>query len=806
MKKVSILLALATMAFSSCLKQETLIQKPSEGKGYYITMSASTEPETPSKEDSSNSANTKLSVGYKKSDENGNLYYPLYWSAGDAVSIFNQNGQGVSANVTDADGTSGQAVFASTGTLSLSSTPHRITIAHPSLKRNDESLLSFTNGATNEEDALEFIIPRTQIQSGNNNSSHLKYYYFAYGTANVTQLPANQNLTIENDVLLQKKLAVVKVNLSTTQYQDYNLKGVKLYTYNRNLSGRMTCNITTGATTLVHGDTEYDDATTDPTLSTSVGADFETPELFNVPKTLYFVSNPRLEADVVDRDIILVIYLEKDGETVTIPKNLGRGTVYLNAGSLTELTVSNLTENDNSYEWFEPVEPRDLLDNYAYGPQNTYIVDWYPDGGTSTPATDKTYSMSVKARGDFTMLRMGEPTHYAIYSHSNHPDDASKHFVYINSPSETYTRTLSQANPYQYSVADDYTVSYKVNTRRLSTTATTKGSMGCWGQIAVYNESTRLDGTKSYTLLWTYMIWGRRTDAARVGDIKMDINGTEYVIMDRALGAPYPNELATRHNYGFDQDNIALFQWGRKDPFAIKEVLNGTSSLWQYSHMSVNNNYIMIVRHPHTMLVQNHSSTDGDWTYVHNNELWGAQTSGENATGGHKTIYDPCPAGYRVCDAAVVNYLTTYDSANKFTSANVKIQEPDLSALNYTAQNSNWIKKNWNSASDYSDMDAVLYTPCVSYTINNRTINYEIWPYHGVIWGSYVSTDYHTGWTANRSNNQYDGAYYWSNGYSSDHRGIMAQFAYSSGGAYASHGVNNNSIKANAMAVRCQKE
>ncbi len=817
MKKVFLILAAAAMAAASCTKPELEIQKPSEGKGYYFVVNAGTESaeETASREDTQKSAGTKITVGDRQQDGD-NSYYPLYWARGDKIRIFNESGASVvaTADVT-ANDTYTKAGFKTTTGLDINSDSHRIVLAYPGQAFSKES---YVNNTDNAKDSLIFVLPRTQIQVGNDNSLHLRNYFLAVGKTNVNRLDASGTKTIAiNDITLHKPLSIVKVNLSTTYYQGYHLKGVKLFTSNRAISGRVAYCIKDSVATIkrkISG--VYDAKTTDQLHSYSVGADFETPELFNTPKTLYFVAYPRKSNDVSGRPVDLVVYLQKvdsNGdivETVTLPIRISeKGNVKLEAGKLTEITVSDLSPSSNDHKWFEPVETRDVLDGYAYGPQNTYVVDWHP---TNT----QKYTISVKARGDFTMLNHFNATHYHIYTHSNSAEDSQKYFLYIEDTDKgkAYPRADGSGSidgeTQLYPVIENE-ISFKVNSRRDKASDSTPGSIGCWGQLAIYHKSVFTENgntTTRYTLLWTYMIWGRRTNAARVGAVT--VNG--YELMDRALGTAYPNELAARVSYGFDQDNIALFQWGRKDPFSPHNPKNGSNELFSYAGATQSNNYIMAARHPNVMMIRTVDSgldaDDCDWSHAHNNGLWGAEASGASATGGHKTIYDPCPQGWRVCDAEVVNYLYNYNGDDK-------IQEPPL---NYTAQENAWEKDKWNTSkndngvSNYNGGDAVLCTPCEKYyvTSGDKIVDYEIWPYHGLIWGSYMSLvgeneKPYTSWGhRNRTDNQFTGACYWSNGYTDDYRGVCAFRCYVNEGNYLSR--EKNSIKTNAMAVRCQKD
>jgi uncharacterized protein (TIGR02145 family) len=124
-------------------------------------------------------------------------------------------------------------------------------------------------------------------------------------------------------------------------------------------------------------------------------------------------------------------------------------------------------------------------------------------------------------------------------------------------------------------------------------------------------------------IAWSYHIW--------VTDYEGDNTVTMYnghVFMDRNLGAT-ANDLSTAA-YGL------LYQWGRKDPFRNSgsipiDVTSNEKGTIEYT-----------IKHPDTFLTAT-SGTSYDWHYSsRNNYLWNQQTTN------NKTIYDPCPAGWRV--------------------------------------------------------------------------------------------------------------------------------------------------------------
>ena len=144
----------------------------------------------------------------------------------------------------------------------------------------------------------------------------------------------------------------------------------------------------------------------------------------------------------------------------------------------------------------------------------------------------------------------------------------------------------------------------------------------------------------SGTILWSWHIW--LTDQPQ-GQVYYNNAGT---MMDRNLGA-------TSAKPG-DAGALGLFyQWGRKDPFLgsssitieteAKSTITWPSAV--YSDSS-NGTIVYATANPTTFIKYNNSNYD--WYYTgssstDNNTRW---TTSETS----KSIYDPCPAGWRVPD------------------------------------------------------------------------------------------------------------------------------------------------------------
>ena len=172
---------------------------------------------------------------------------------------------------------------------------------------------------------------------------------------------------------------------------------------------------------------------------------------------------------------------------------------------------------------------------------------------------------------------------------------------------------------------------------------------------------------ESDTILWSWHIWC--TGYTPLTDYDIYTAHPETKVMDRNLGAL----SSTPGNYltiGF------YYQWGRKDP------LPSSSSITEYTMMATmpesvfsttsctqatgNMNYA--VQHPTIFVSEN---INYDWMYTANGTLWSSA----------KTIYDPCPPGWKVPEASLYSGFVatsdyTRDSENKGVSFGTSVSTP----------------------------------------------------------------------------------------------------------------------------------
>ena len=158
------------------------------------------------------------------------------------------------------------------------------------------------------------------------------------------------------------------------------------------------------------------------------------------------------------------------------------------------------------------------------------------------------------------------------------------------------------------------------------------------------------------TILWSWHIWF--TDQPK-GQVYYNNAGT---MMDRNLGAT----SATPGDVGALG---LLYQWGRKDPFlgssSISDNVTAKSTIsWpsEVESTSSTGTISYATAHPTTFITWNYSNFD--WYYPGSSSTDDTRWTTSDKT---KSIYDPCPAGWRVPDGGDNGvWSKAFGSSSKF--------------------------------------------------------------------------------------------------------------------------------------------
>ena len=125
-------------------------------------------------------------------------------------------------------------------------------------------------------------------------------------------------------------------------------------------------------------------------------------------------------------------------------------------------------------------------------------------------------------------------------------------------------------------------------------------------------------------IIWSYHIWLY----ANLKEIKI----ADYTFLDKPLASKLEES---------GKVNIWFYQWGRKDPlcYMSNKIEKRSTSTME------------AIRNPDTL----YYNAGGNWNWINNSNYWGK----------NKTIYDPCPAGYKVPEKETVENILKCESYKK---------------------------------------------------------------------------------------------------------------------------------------------
>ena len=244
------------------------------------------------------------------------------------------------------------------------------------------------------------------------------------------------------------------------------------------------------------------------------------------------------------------------------------------------------------------------------------------------------------------------------------------------------------------------------------------------------------------TILWSWHIWGIG-DEAITDQVYTNKLGTTATVMDRNLG-----QLSKTSYY------CTLYQWGRKDPITNKEEYyigtanEPTACDEEYPVYSVaygtNTTIETAVQNPDKIIYaegEGGTNSAGNWLRADNHYLWGdialvnvyenypdltlISTAKASEWSYGKTIYDPCPAGYRVANRFTwTGFVTTTtgNSTNGLSYVNlVKYESGGYFKMNDSDTEGAYYPQSGSRGAKTGSMWVGAATP---YNTRNYTANY----------------------------------------------------------------------------------
>ena len=359
-------------------------------------------------------------------------------------------------------------------------------------------------------------------------------------------------------------------------------------------------------------------------------------------------------SDLTGKEIDIAFEITKSGETFTLP--VGFAGMELEANKVTKFAVTSLADA-KCVPWYEPHDSRLMAGaGYAYGPANTFFIQcksgYTYTGGSYSPnaGIPDEVAISIKARGDF--LKVINPKGCTFdWARMGAIDSGTK-----NGAGSVYVTRLDKGlsaigvDPTQYSKSYDgnYTV-----------TVTNTGA---------YAGTPILLMMKDSKIVWAWSFWNIAADGTTVGTI--DIGGKD--LCDMVIGqasnvASWPVAILQCLSY---------YQWGRPIPMFWNSYPSvraaGTSTTGVTPIIQGKLDIETAAQQPVGCIVGYTNTNISNWCSSTIYNLWGSPDNKLTNTG-TKSIYDPCPKGWRVADPAgyIQSSIDLYNSAITVTYSNV---------------------------------------------------------------------------------------------------------------------------------------
>lgn len=370
-----------------------------------------------------------------------------------------------------------------------------------------------------------------------------------------------------------------------------------------------------------------------------------------------------LPADFSTKPVWVVVELvDAAGGKVTIPTQ--QTGLKFTAGQTTVIDLSDLTAEDNDAgAWYCPDDSRLLPGlGYAYGQANTFFIQCKSatyNGATlkDNPDIPDEVVIDYRIRGNFASIT----------------DDMKPEGVtfewFTRSNGTMYTATQGKGSSTDYSsskvVISDATFTFTVDEAN--------------HQVKVKNEgafagSPILVMKKKGKILWAWSFWNIAADGTSIEPIK--VGNYKFAPMD--IGQPTTNiDTWIANKNGSNPDPIFrmthFYQYGRPYPIFW-------TNYWSMDGIAGKSGNMPTVLGPKTLeeAISNPAligypgdvTAQAEWCSTTYDGLWGATDIKEE---GAKTIYDPCPKGWRVASMPALQTLADLGGSASFSEESGKI-------------------------------------------------------------------------------------------------------------------------------------
>lgn len=421
--------------------------------------------------------------------------------------------------------------------------------------------------------------------------------------------------------------AMMKINVSSSEFVGYGLRKVTIQDESGNAQLGGTFDVTID-------DMAFSPYSTFSKVATTITA--VKPLAEGETQSIYVNLLP---GDYSSTEFSIIVELASSKGSVIIP--MKKNGIKCEAGKTAELNLTGLKSSDNLYEWYCPVETRQLAGcGYAYGDANTYIIQSKTavyDGGTVAANADIPDEVTIdyRLRGDYTKAEI--------------PTDVTFEWATMANGNTYVTRHNSKFVPDDYTFTPD-PANFKVKVK----------NNGATGGAPI------LLMKKNGKILWGWAFWNIAADGTKLEPVSFGTHKLANMTIGQAT-TDLDRWVKQTSNLSM---TIHYYQWGRYLPATF------WNSYWSHGFIATANGQeevtnktgnIPAIQGPFATLRESldwpyapithysaNSESMNNWTDEYRADLWGG-VKGHREQAGTKSIYDPCPKGWRVPD------LTAFD-------------------------------------------------------------------------------------------------------------------------------------------------
>ncbi len=445
--------------------------------------------------------------------------------------------------------------------------------------------------------------------------------------------------------------ALLKVTVASSEFVGYGLKKVTIIDEEgtAKLGGTFDVNV---------DDLSFEEAATFSEISTTITAPKDLAE--GEKQSIYI----NLLPGDFSKELTLIVELQGTKGNVVIPMKKTIG--VLEAGKTTELNLTDLKSSDNIYKWFCPVENRMLAGcKYAYGDANTYLIQSKSavyNGASLSANADIPDEIVIdyRVRGDFTQAEIPEDVTFEWATLANGSVYYIRHDNKLKVDGFTFTQN-----------AANYTVTVK--------------------NVDATGGAPMLIMKKAGKILWGWAFWNIAADGTKLESV--NVGGYDMANMN--IGQATTQYAAWKAAADYILRTTYYYQWGRYLP--IFWTTYWSHCLIDAPEIQKSGNVPALkgpfatlketLAYPYGSIVNwSTSESNPNWTQEYIGDLWGCQL-GQMEAAGTKSIYDPCPKGWRVPDYGAIEAwsatlgTTTPAASNYVSDGNHKLSADGMLGL-----------------------------------------------------------------------------------------------------------------------------